>query len=264
MKTRIIYSEKGTARYNEDRVGSYRNVAWVIDGATPLFQETYLSEDNDVVWLVETLHKWLPHFIRDEESLEEILSRTLAHVEQEALGLYPGLGDIAAYALPTFTVAMVRLSGGRLEYYVLGDAGVLAALPDGILWMTDDRLEVMSRRVRQEAVADKPVLLQAIRQKLNTAEGYWIGSIDGAGIPHGYAGEMKVEPGTRVMCVSDGYSRLFELFDWIEAEQLKLDDASVKATVAKVREIEMADAEGVRFPRAKCHDDLSVVLVESE
>ncbi|UOQ49089.1 hypothetical protein MUN88_02815 [Gracilibacillus caseinilyticus] len=80
MKKLFSCNHKGSANFNEDTVGHYQNVAWVIDGATPLFFNQYLSEENDVVWFVQQINEQLPRFITDDRSLEEILINVLEQV----------------------------------------------------------------------------------------------------------------------------------------------------------------------------------------
>jgi len=274
MRQLFSYTEKGTGTYNEDIVGFFGNVAWVIDGATSIFPNTYPSTGkNDVVWIVEQVENWLPHFIDDECSLEEILSKTMAQVKKEAYQVNDQLEEVKGYELPTFTVVLVRQINQQLEYYLLGDSGFLIESKNMITYFTDKRLQEFSERnkkvidqLKSSVNIDNPKLLKALQEQrkcLNTEEGYWIGSIDGKGISHGITGKMTLDEQTRILCFSDGYSRLFELYRAIDINDFLLEEAFVTKTIRQIRDIEEKDKDGSLYPRPKKSDDLSVILIET-
>lgn len=275
MKKIFSLSKKGTGKDNEDVVGAYHNISWVIDGATPLFQNNYFSCENDVVWVVEQLNKWLPYFIQDEYSLEEILIHTIHQVKKEAFRINNTINDVNEYELPTFTIVMVRVIDQQLEYYLLGDCGILLKTNGTIQYITDNRIAEFSERnkksiqklqtVKNSQEKDQLMLnaLQETRKMLNKEEGYWIGSIDGKGIEHGLSGKRLLEKNARILCFSDGYSRLFELYQLIDIKDFSFDVEYVIETIQQVRRTETEDCEGILYPRAKQSDDLSVILIEN-
>lgn len=257
---------QGSAKYNEDRVGHHQNTAWVIDGATPLFPSHYISEENDVVWMVHQINERLPHFISDDLSLQEILTRTLHQVNQLATERNPRLKEINDYKLPTFTIAMVRFINQQLEYYVLGDSGILIDSKAGPIYLTDSRLDLFGEKVEEEIsrIDSKSEVntLQEIRKHLNKEDGYWIGSLDGKGIPHGLSGNMPVYEYTKVLCFTDGYSRLFELYKKMDIQHFQFDVDFIMDSIAETRKIEDQDSDCSIYKRSKKSDDLSVILVE--
>lgn len=275
MKKIFSYTEKGTAQQNEDIVGIYQNVAWVIDGATPLFKKHFFSSENDVVWVVQQLNKWLPQFIDDRLSLQEILVHTVQQVQKEARGIYGKLDEVQEYELPTFTIILARIIDQQLEYYVLGDCGMLVETTGGVEYITDKRIEVFSQRNKQaikrlQSISDRAeresrVLeaLQNTRKLLNKEEGYWVGSIDGKGIPHGLSGKLAIEPENRALCFSDGYASLFELYQLIRWKDFSFEEAAIQQTIREVRRTEAEDHACTLFPRPKVSDDLTVILLEN-
>lgn len=274
MKKLFSYTEKGTGKFNEDIVGFYKNVTWVIDGATSIFPKTYLSDEkNDVVWIVEQVENWLPHFIDDDLTLEEILSKTMEQVREEAYRINPQLEEVKGYELPSFTVVMIRQIGQRLQYFLLGDSGFIIKSKDKIEHFTDERLQqfndrnkkVMEQLKASVSLKDPKLLkvLQEQRKLMNTEEGYWIGSIDGKGISRGITGEITLKGNTRILCFSDGYSRIFDLFHAIDINDFSLEEAFVDKTIRQIREIEEKDSNSSLYPRPKKSDDLSVILVET-
>ena len=274
MKNIFSYSEKGTAKYNEDIMGTFHNAAWVIDGATPLFKKNYLSDENDVVWIVNELNKWLPQYINDESSLESILLKTVNKVNQIAHSINKNLHKVKSYELPTFTIMFVRIINNQLEYYVLGDSGMLVKQNDEIRYITDKRIESFSKqnensikKIQSTNPKEKDTMilsaLQETRKRLNTEDGYWVGSLDAKGIPHGIKGIIEIDRNTRIVCFSDGYARLFELYHILEIRNFSFELDDIKETIRQIRELEKKDKDCSRYPRAKQSDDLSVVLIEN-
>lgn len=274
MKKLYSYTEKGTGKYNEDAVGFFGNVAWAIDGATSIFPNSYLShEKNDIIWIVEHVEKWLPSFIDNQLSLEEILRKTMEQVRAEAYSKNNQLDEVRGYELPTFTVVLIRQIDQRLEYYILGDSGLLIESENKIKHLTDNRLQEFSDRNKKvinqlqgNFKLDDPKVLKVLQEQrklLNTEEGYWIGSIDGRGISQGIKGEMKVNEKTRILCFTDGYSRIFDLFHFVDIKDVSLAVDFIKNTINQIRSIEMEDRECSIYPRPKISDDLSVILVET-
>lgn len=265
MKKLYSCNLQGSAKFNEDRVGHYQNVAWVIDGATPLFSNHYISEENDVVWMVKRINENLPQFISNELSLEDILAQTIQQVNDAALAINPHLNEINNYELPTFTIAMVRFVHGKLEYFVLGDSGILIESNERPIYITDRCLDIFGNKIEEEINKSEMKVnkLQEIRKYLNKENGYWIGSLDGKGIPHGLTGELKVNKNTRVLCFTDGYSRLFELYKKMDIERFQFDVHVIKNSISLIRKIEVEDSDCSAYERSKKSDDLSVMLVEN-
>lgn len=222
MKNIYSFSEKGTEQFNEDIIGTFQNVAWVIDGATPIFNKSYISDENDVVWIVREINNEISNFISDNRTLEEILMNTVNKVYETALGINGKLAEAPGYELPTFTIIMTRIINNLLEYYVLGDCGILINTKGKIQYITDNRIEKFSKEnqksIKQIQLSNAPdkdarILrrLQETRKLLNTKEGYWVGSLDAKGIAHGITGIIEIKQNARYLCFSDGYARLFEL-----------------------------------------------------
>ncbi|WP_138420796.1 protein phosphatase 2C domain-containing protein [Aquibacillus sediminis] len=276
MKVTYSYTEKGNGAHNEDVAGSFANVAWVIDGATPLFPNHPITGDNDVVWIVQQLQDCLPNFINDSDTLATIITDALQFVREEAFKLNPNLDCSNAYELPTFTIAMVRWANQKLEYYVLGDSGIFVKSQGKVSYFTDQRLDRFSQ---QQEVVMKEIkastldpdekeskmldTLQQTRKLLNTPEGYSIGSLDAKGIPHGYTGNVPLDDGAKVLCFSDGFARLFELYHATDWKMIELDVGSIKDYIDQIRQIETNDHTCTKYPRAKQQDDLTVMLIEN-
>ena len=59
MKVLLSFSQKGDGAVNEDVCGFTEDSAWVIDGATDVFNINALGKENEVNWYVNELNKLL-------------------------------------------------------------------------------------------------------------------------------------------------------------------------------------------------------------
>lgn len=83
---------------------------------------------------------------------------------------------------------MIKTAPMAVEYYVLGDCSIATSQGEVI---TDSRIQQFSEDNIKQLEAnpkDRQSVFQGTRKKMNTPAGYWIGSVDGAGIDHGIQG----------------------------------------------------------------------------
>ncbi len=107
-------------------------------------------------------------------------------------------------------------------------------------------------------------LLKQNRSLANRSDGYWILGFDGSAADHAVQGEMQLAPGDQVLLMTDGYTRLFDVFE--AATTRNIMDLSAKLGLSemmrRLRMLEAGDPECTMFPRIKCHDDASALLID--
>ncbi|MFI7121896.1 hypothetical protein [Amycolatopsis sp. NPDC049868] len=163
---------------------------------------------------------------------------------------------------------------GSLEYLVLGDSFLILDPGENETVVTDDRIRgealatysevraaVGGSAAHQEAVRRHRAALQARR---NVSGGYWVASDLPEAADHALTGTVAIPESDVVLLATDGMARLtfFDLAGWSDiAADMQRGDLS--GMIARLRETETGDAAGERWPRAKCHDDATAVLVRS-
>lgn len=260
--------------YNEDALGAEGDAVWLLDGATSL-GPSRMAGTSDAAWFA--------HFVSDRladttGSVHERLSVAIeaARAVYEAAGPLPD----APWAMPSAGAALMRREGDTLEIGVLGDVKVWLIAPDGAVTALPggEVLEALDAAALERLVAMRaeqgPIGLKAARTqldpllrdnrlKMNTAGGYWVLSLDKACLAGMQVTRVPVTGVHSVLMATDGFYDLWGAYGVPFAEVREgLKAGQGDALIERLRDIERADPEGLRYPRFKPHDDASWVLTE--
>ena len=199
-------SSRGHVRIpNADCWGYSRDTAWVLDGATqpPGVQCCDFGPDQFVKSVDSRLRKIAKYTHR---CLRDLLVDALSSVKEEHADRHK---DVVLPPGPAATIAIVRIRSGRLEWVVLGDAGIVIGRPPRLV--SDSRLAMVAVDERT-AVNRHPTSLDArldlYRAELaarNRVGGYWVLADDPEAPAHALCGTDPT-PG-RVILASDGVHR---------------------------------------------------------
>jgi hypothetical protein len=236
----------GKPRPTEDRVVVLDNAVLLLDGAT--------SPSPDLPpggWYAKLLAAQLADELRahPDDELNKLLAGAITAVAG-AHRLHPG-------AAPSSTVAMLRWTGERIDGLVLADSPIVAFGQMGCDLLADDRLTRLRRAGRLNTNAD-------VRALRNTGAGFWVAEADPAAAEHALCRSWPAGILDAVLLASDGVAVAVDdygLFDWPAALELARSQG-LSAVLQAVRAAERGDPHGETWPRAKRHDDQSLVLVE--
>jgi len=251
-----------SGKLNEDSIGHRGNVFWVIDGATPLKLKGTFSE-NDAAWLANLVCKKLLSF--DFSEATDLTSAMLSisnEIQQEANAINFNWRSRHNYELPSYAIAIIRITDYELEYLILGDCTLVFKNSDlKIKVLTDIRVKKISEKTLAAFKLNKPDVvdrqLKENRDLKNRENGYWIGDIYGIGFPKAVTGRIAVSAGAELLLFSDGFARIVDTYGYCGWDDLFSKD--IDSLVAKIRDIERQDAENIVYPRIKRSDDVSVM-----
>jgi hypothetical protein len=259
----------GGRRPNQDHVILTDHSAVVLDGAT-----SWLPQDpaRDGGWYARTLGSILTDLIADD-------ARSLTNAVSEAIHRIQETYALDTHDSPTSTVTIARWSDATTQIYTLGDSPAVVYLRSGAPQVVfDGRLEAVGAGQRTayreylrsgagyddhlgEMIAD----LQRIEHsERNTEAGYWIAESSPSAAIHGVTAEYPSVDVSRVLLLSDGASAAvtdYGLYSW-GGLMAALETSSAASVLRTIHGAEAHDQDGVRWPRAKRHDDKTVVLVE--
>lgn len=268
MKLQYIFSRKGDSKANEDICGYANHLAWVIDGATDVFQHKTFGKENEVYWYVNKLQNKLMHNNIQNMEPFEILTLFVKQLYEELSQTY-NLKSVSSYILPTFAVAMIAVKNNTLSYYVIGDCSIAYLHNNSIHYIKDERIEKFSlfnknkiKTYMNNLNESCPplTLFQETRRKANSREGYPIGTIDGKGLKNGITGKIKLDKNDKIIIYSDGFT------DFISKKPeviLNLfDKRTIEAEIEKMYGFLRDQQEYLANPRAKKIDDCSILLLE--
>ena len=267
--SRVVHSvcRKGDGDFNEDVVGVAHSCAWVIDGATDVFNSHLLCKENEVGWYVGQLNAALKRYANDTTPLVDVLRSAVDDVARDIVQSV-GKPNAPEYQLPTFAVALVRISETTLEYCLLGDCSVYALNERGSTLVRDRRIKPFSAENRQHLKELPPSdaegrrsLFQATRARANAPDGYPIGSVWGSGVDRSLSGSVALEEGSRVLICSDGIMDYLDVTPGATEAIAYADDLSVE--LVEIDRFYHSDERFRLDPRPKRIDDQSILVLEA-
>jgi hypothetical protein len=200
------------------------------------------------------------------------LADALAEAIRQVAGLHPGC-DLTHPGTPSATVVLLRVLEERADYLALADATLLLDTADGLKVVSDERVNQLAGKER-EAANQVPVgsalklrrraqLTRALRRARNRPGGYWVAAADPQAASQAVTGTLPRERLNRAALLSDGASRLVDLFELATWEELLalLDESGPDELLRQVRMAEAADAKGRQWPRTKRSDDATAVYL---
>lgn len=236
-----------SGRVNEDFTGAVPTAAVLIDGAGIPGAESICR--HGVAWYASRLGGSLLGLLSSgrDQGLPELLAEAIEQVtDQHRDGC-----DVADPISPSATVAILRLSGGLVEYLVLGDSVLVLDRADGApLVVSDPREVVISRSYRSALEAtveggdEYRRLLRDLRANRNRPGGFWVAKDDPRAADEAVTGSCPVSELTGAALLSNGASRFvdrFRLADWPGAMAV-LASSGPTEIIRRVRQAEARHA----------------------
>lgn len=196
------------------------------------------------------------------------LTYILANAIRDVAQLHNHTCDLTSPGTPSSTVVMARLHGDTFDYLVLGDSTLVIDVGDGISAISDKRLDAVAAE-EFAAMAALPTgsaehqqarirYVSRQRSMRNQPGGYWIAAADPGAAFEAHTGRLHRRDIKQIALLSDGATRFVEfgLGGWTDVLYL-LAHEGPDALFDCVRDAETADPDGVRWPRAKRHDDIA-------
>ncbi|MFD6138871.1 hypothetical protein [Promicromonospora sp. NPDC060271] len=250
---------------NQDRYVIGDQFAVVLDGATSFAGD----RSHDPGWYAEQLGRVLSVVLPLGGALTDAVEEAIRAV-RDTHGLTPG-------TTPTSTIALARWSDDALETYVLGDSYVVVLHSDGTEAVhTDERLDSVATRERaryQEGLAaghgygeeHRATLMELQAEQarhVNRPGGYWIAGAEPAAGQHGLTSSEPRAGVTAVVLASDGVDVLRHpgATTWGGVYKAA-NEHGPERVLRQIQDAEDTDPNGSRWPRAKLHDDKTLVAV---
>ncbi|MGW1406410.1 integrase [Streptomyces sp. NPDC002403] len=234
-------------RANEDFVGAVPRAVVLIDGAG--IPGTASVCRHGVAWYAGRLGSSLLGLLSHvpDRSLPALLAEAIEQVTDD----HRDSCDVADPVSPSAAVAVLRLSGERVDHLVLGDAFlVLDRVGGAPLVVSDPREPIISRPYASalgavaEASDEYHRILRDLRAHRNRPGGFWVAKDDPRAADEAVTGSCPASGLTGVALLSNGAGRIvdrFRLVDWPGAMAL-LASSGPAEIVRRVRRAEARDA----------------------
>lgn len=268
---------------NEDIATIHNNSAWVMDGATGLYNKNLVDKDSDAKWFVDEWNEYLFGNIENwNKSLKEIIKKGISIIKNKYYNLVDE-NTIEPLAFPSSGIALVRWYDNKLEYLVLGDCTFMYKDKQGLVKSFKDyKLEQLDGEVIShinKLINGENISLLEARQKSmdmliknrllkNTSEGYWILGFNESAADNCITGTIDLfeENEYEILLTTDGFYALIDKYKYTNESDIYklLKDNTLDDLYQKIREIECSDESGIKYPRLKKSDDASAVYLRVE
>ncbi|MFJ8861747.1 integrase [Streptomyces sp. NPDC102451] len=209
-------------RVNEDFAGAVPTAAVLVDGAGIPGSESLCR--HGVAWYATRLGSSLLGLL----SLvpDRGLPALLAEAIEQVTDVHRDTCEVADVIGPSAAVAVLRLSGGLVEYAVLGDATVVLDRTDGTPLVVSDPREVVISRSYESALEATSRgsdayhrVLRDLRSNRNRPGGFWVAKDDPRAADEAVTGSCPVSGLSGAVLLSNGASSIVDRFgicDWPE------------------------------------------------
>ena len=272
----FTFSRAGRA-WNEDRVYSCEEYAFVLDGASSLVKDQYSNLNTDAEWCSNWWYEYLKGELKDNtKTIPDILKRgvELSTIEFKNLSRGVELEDF-----PCTTVSIVRRKGGYLEMYALADSPILIKAKSGLHLTFEDTLNTVNEgfntirikhfadqenlTMKESRVKHGEVLYKNISIK-NKFGGYYVLADSVEAIYHGVYNSIEEELIEKVVILSDGYSQVYDTVKIMSSEELVDAVESVEDLeniYHKLYDLQEEDYDCDKYIRFKIRDDASIAVM---
>jgi len=275
--------ESSPGRANEDCYGSNEACIFVIDGASGLGDDQYMSGfGSDAAWFAQFACDYFSKNHTGDIALAKVVRELSLEARRE---FFAGSGaeNSPFYAWPSASFAMVELSLGELVFSGLGDCTLYLQCDHGVVkeysamqgfhHFEQQRaakhiarfggLDVLpSYKSDAQTLAD----LRKIRSLQNTEEsGVWTLGLVPQAADHLVRKTIPFGNSARGLLCSDGFADLVNLFNVYAADSLLAEAANhgLEPLLQQLRHLENEiDPRGLKFPRFKRSDDATALLFE--
>lgn len=202
MRVQGMITTAGGTCPNEDRVGFHGTLAWVIDGATDLYDDAALPAERDVHWLVDFVVERLTEAgARGYRGSAAVL---LEDVAEQACRQQEAYGFPTDRLPPACSIAILIDQGDRYEIARIGDATAVVARGDGVTVLTTDffdRREAAAVRDQRNGGTAAQVRAAIVRRRLYTMTAGDVESVFSGHPQRQVRPHTSAVPGpTRTMC----------------------------------------------------------------
>jgi hypothetical protein len=245
-----IGSESTPGRVNDDYAVSGLEWVMIFDGATAL-RPAENGCVHDVPWVVHHLAGQLARklTIQSDTPLADALAESIEFTRRSHINTC----DLRNPDSPSSTVTILRRRRDELDYLVLADSPLLLNCGGEITVIKDDRMDNL-----------KDYSYDAVMAVQNKPEGYYVASTLPEAAYESVRGSLPVASVTSAALLTDGASRLVELFkhfSWTDLFRL-LTEEGPWSLISRTRQMEFRAPEVDDGRARKRHDDATAILVE--
>ena len=209
MKVLSHNSLKGKRNYNHDILSIKDKFCYVMDGATPLFNDNIFYETSDLYEYMHLLKNNIEDISSIEHNIIEGIKKSNKHLKEYE--------KYEEYALPNFTIAAIKENEDTYESYLLCDSLISILYKDGkIENIEDNRFDSIKNQTieeikkinklnltAEEILEHKKEIWRKYRKLAN--KGYPVGTTNYESINKGIIKTIEKEKIDKILICTDGF-----------------------------------------------------------
>lgn len=250
---------------NDDRTGSARAHAWVIDGATDLGPPGLVGAQGGAAWLASVAHAAFT------ASTAETVSTLYAGVAAQILAAWERdrtRDPEDRWEYPLASSLAVRLGDGEVEIGWLGDCVAFLWSAGTVTRLGPEKEIRNSEAERAASLAEhglgspkKSAPILANLRSTRGRPGMRVLSIDPGHMAQVDMARAACAPGDEILLMTDGYAALIDSYAAYDDSALveAIRTRGLASVGEELRAIERDDAACTRFPRFKASDDATAL-----
>ena len=275
----FTFSKPGRA-WNEDRCFACEKFAFVLDGATSIYNQKYSCFHTDAEWLSNWWYEFLKVELFDEsKSVLEILEKGMELCSDEYKKMLEENVDLDC---PSSTLSIVREHQGKLEIFSVADSPIVLQGKSGLaIKIFDNRCDMLDDInkliIKNYAIKEYISVMQAKslhpeciadgRKTKNKIHGYYVLDTSNSKEMLDNAIYKIVDKNLikKVLITSDGYSQIYDLFEKYNLEEFANKINSVEDAenlYNELCELQDKDIDGNTYVRFKIRDDSSIAVLD--
>jgi hypothetical protein len=244
---------------NEDWAGVTPDTIVVLDGVT-VRRDMETGCAHGTPWYVRQLGSRLLAALTQEPRCQ--LPTALAEAIRAVAALHNDTCDLDSIGSPSAAVAILRAADGLAEYLVLADVTIALTSMDGTKIITDDRVATTVADLTAGTAGLSARITEARTANRNRPGGYWVAAANPVAAANGITGSIPFKALLRAAVMTDGASRIADLFSYATWPDLMKNHHSAREVIRAVRLIEASDPDCVSWPRFKRSDDATAVFCD--
>lgn len=199
---------RGTHHEYEDRCGFSEQLAWVVDGATPLAEPFRVAGRSSAAWLADKIDGAMRAIATCETTDTANILGVHRTVKQSIDALAP-----RSVQSPSASLALALIDGNTVRIEVIGDVLALCYLADGTIVSVESGLPRLTARVDGKKTRWTDITNTMLQREVILKRRYTLA----AGLPDPRAigrASVPIRELDRLVMLSDGAVSLVESSEW--------------------------------------------------
>lgn len=274
----------GTSSFNQDQFGfvlaGSSAACWVIDGATPIGDTSFIPNANDTSWFVQHVHQELNKLSLKEGTPDDIFKSVIQNVASLYDTMVRGIDKVPIELRPLAAISWIRITkianNYLIEYAGFADCYAIIQQSNGNNILLNDFnvydntiIENKIINLYKQGILDQDLLrkylvedLKHARIKQNLERTSQILGLQVDAINNISKKTLSLDCPFHILLASDGFFRIVDMYKLYSVGELlsKAIKHGLGSIYNELSNLENIDNLCLKYPRIKVSDDITALL----